>query len=213
MDDIRIGYEVYCGGEKVGEVARLVADASDSHVTDIVVDRGLLHGAKLVPLEDLQDVGDGRVQLYLTHEQFLQADGFVDQRFRQPHDGWSAPPGCDPADFLFDAQIDVASAAGFGATGMLGGPPPSPADPRPNLLRPFIKEGTPVLSSTGSRVGEIAQVSFNPEDGHLDSVTLKRGFLERERIDLPLDWIEGFDGDGLVLHVSEAEVERLPSRS
>jgi uncharacterized protein YrrD len=213
MDDIRIGYGVYSGGAKVGEVARLVADAGDSHVTDIVVDRGLLHGAKLVPLEDLADVSAGRVQLKLTHDQFLKADGFVDQRFRGPHDGWSVPHGYDPSDFLLDAQIDVASAAGFGATGMLGGPPPSPADPRPNLLRPFIKDGTPVRSSTGAKLGEIAQVSFNPEDGHLDSLTIRRGLMGREHVDLPLDWIDGFNGDGLVLHVSEVEVQRLPVRS
>jgi len=134
MDDIRIGYGVYCGGEKVGEVARLVADASDSHITDIVVDRGLLHGAKLLPLGDLEDVSAGHVQLKLTHEQFLKADGFVDQRFRSPQDNFSAPPGFDPSDFLLNAEVDAGSAGGFGAIGPFA---PSPADPRPVMTFAF----------------------------------------------------------------------------
>jgi len=214
MDDIRIGYGVYCGNKRVGEVARLVADASDSHVTDLVVDRGLLHGAKLVPLGEIKDVSAGRVELTLTLEQFLNADGFANPRFREPRDGWSAPRGYDStADFLLDAEVGAGSSAGFGAVGGPVGFPPSPADPRPNALRPFIKEGTPVRSSRGGKVGEIGQISFNPEDGRLDSVTVRRGVLGREHVELPLDWIEGFDGDGLILHVSEAEVERLTARS
>ena len=38
---------------------------------------------------------------------------------------------------------------------------------------------------------------------------MKRGAFGHEHIQLPLDWIEGFDGQGIVLHVSEGEVERL----
>ena len=91
MDDIRIGYDVYCGNDKVGEVHRIVADSKDSHVTDIVVDRGLLHGAKLVPLDNIKDVSSERVELGLTREQFEHADGFTDQRFQEPDDNWTAP--------------------------------------------------------------------------------------------------------------------------
>jgi uncharacterized protein YrrD len=211
MDDIRIGYEVYCGNEKVGEVARLVADASDSHITDLVVDRGLLHGAKLLPLQDIKDASAGRVELSLTHEQFLNADGFANPRFREPHDGWSAPRGYDKAaEFLLEAEVDAGGAAGFAS--VAAGPadfPPSPPDPRPNALRPSIREGTAIRASNGDKVGEIAQVSFNPEDGRLDSVTLKRGLLGNEHVALPLDWIEGFDAEGLILHVSKARVEGL----
>ena len=214
MDDIQIGYGVYCGNDKVGEVARLVADASDSHVTDLVVDRGLLHGAKLIPLQDLKDVQAGRVELAITRQQFLDADGFTNPRFREPHDAWSCPPGYDSAaDFLIEAEVDAGSASGFGAVAGPVGFPPSPADPRPNNLRPLIREGTPVQSSTGEKVGEIGQVSFNPEDGRLDSVTLKRGLLGRDHLQLPLDWIEGFDGEGLVLHVSKEQVEQLPNKT
>jgi uncharacterized protein YrrD len=214
MEDIRIGDEVYCENEKVGEVARFIADASDSHITDLVVDRGLLHGAKVIPLGDISNVSGQRIDLSIAHEQFLARNGFANPHFRVPHDSWSAPRGYDSAaDFLVDAQLDVGSAAGYGD---FAGPvdfPPSPADPRPNALRPLIKEGTAVRSSSGHKVGEIGQVSFHPEDGRLDEVTLKRGLFGHEHLPLPLDWIEGFDEEGLILRVSSEQVEQLGQKA
>jgi uncharacterized protein YrrD len=210
MDDIRIGDEVYCENGRVGEVARLIADASDSHISDLVVDRGLLHGAKVIPLGEVSGVSGNRVDLAMNHQQFLAANGFANPHFREPHDGWSVPRGYDSAaSFMVDAQLDVGSAAGYGD---FAGPvdfPPSPADPRPNSLRPSIKEGTAVRSSNGHKVGEIGQVSFHPDDGRLDAISLKRGLFGHEHLSLPLEWIEGFDDEGLVLRVSTEQVEQL----
>jgi uncharacterized protein YrrD len=211
MDDIRIGYDVYCGSHKVGEVIRLIADARDSHITDIVVDRGLLHGAKLVPLEGIKSVQAQQVTLTLTQEQFEHADGFADQRFKEPDDDWSAPPGFNHTDFWLNAEVDIGAMGGYGALGKPSPFPSEPADPRPNMLRPFLNEGTQVMSSSGRKVGEVAQISFHPEDGRLDGLTIKRGLLGHEHVQVPLDWIEGFDGEGVVLRASEAEVEGLPA--
>jgi hypothetical protein len=69
------------------------------------------------------------------------------------------------------------------------------------------------MSADGSKVGEIAQASFNPLDGRLDSITMKRGLFGHEHVQLPLNWIEGFDGEGLVLRSSEGQVNQLPWRS
>lgn len=209
VEDIRIGLDVYSGDEKVGTVARLVADASDAHITDIVVDRGLLHGAKLIPLDEVSQVQNGRIQLRLTREQFQNADGFADQRFRQPEDDWSGPPGYLGSDFLLDLTLDGGAAAGYGVVGKPSPFPPSPADPRPNLLRPALREGTPILDVSGKQVGHVAEVSFHPEDGRLDGLVLRRGLLGHEQVSVPVDWIEGVDEDGVVLHVQAAEVERL----
>jgi uncharacterized protein YrrD len=213
MEDVRIGFAVYCGDHKVGEVARLIADTRDSHVTDLVVDRGLLHGAKLVPLEDIKDVGGDRIQLRLTHDQFEKADGFVDERFKQPDDNWSAPPGFDRTEFLLDVDVSTGAIGGYGAAGRVGPYPPEPADPRPNLLRPFLNEGTSVRSASGEKVGEVAQISFNPEDGRLDGLTMKRGLFGHEHVEIPLDWIEGFDGEGIILRVNQERVEELTPKS
>ncbi len=213
MQDIGIGYEVYCGGEKVGTVARLVADASDAHVTDIVVDRGLLRGAKIVPLEDLASVSDERVQLDISRDQFEAMDGFADVRFRQPEDTWSAPPGYFPSDFLLESAVDIGGQAGYGTDSKVGLFPPSPADPRPNLLRPTLRDGTPVFDVDGKKVGEIHEARFHPEDGRLDSLQLKHGLLGLEHADIPLDWVQGLDGEGLVLKVKAAEVESLPKHA
>jgi uncharacterized protein YrrD len=213
VEDIGIGYEVYCGDDHVGTVARLIADASDAHVTDIVVDRGLLHGAKIVPLEDLVAVEGQRVRLKLTREQFAAADGFADVRFQQPEDDWSTPPGYYPQDFLLETAADLGAQAGYGINTKLGPFPPSPADPRPNLLRPTVKDGTPVLDVDGEKVGEVHEASFHPEDGRLDRLVLKHGPLGLEHSEIPLDWVEGLDGDGVVLRVPAAQVAALPKHA
>ncbi len=213
MEDIGIGYDVYCGSDKVGTVARFIADANDSHITDVVVDRGLLHGAKIVPLENLADVADQRVSLALTREQFEAADGFSDVRFKQPEDDWSAPPGYFPQDFLLDTAIDFGAQAGYGTTSKPGPYPPSPADPRPNLLRPTIKDGTPVRDVAGNRVGEVHEARFHPEDGRLDYLMLKHGPFGLEHAEIPLGWVEGLDGDGLVLRVPAEQVKALPKHA
>jgi uncharacterized protein YrrD len=213
VEDISIGYEVRCDGEKVGTVARLIADASDAHITDIVVDRGLLHGAKIVPLEDLASVEGGHVQLGVTREQFEAMDGFADVRFKQPDDNWSCPPGYFTSDFLLDTAVDFGAQAGYGSGAKPSPFPPSPADPRPNLLRPTVKEGTPVLDVDGKKVGEIQEVRFHPEDGRLHHLRLKRGLLGHEHVEIPLDWVEGLDGEGLVLRVQAAQVEALPGQA
>lgn len=212
LENIRIGLDVYCGDDHVGSVAKLVADSNDSHVSDLVVDRGLLHGAKLIPLGQVQDVRDGNVLLAIGREQFQAADGFVDQRFRSPDDNWSAPPGYDRADFLLDAEVAYGAAGGYGTTGKPSPFPPSPADPRPRNLRPIVQEGTAVVAVDGPKVGEIATVSFDPADGRLTSVELKWGLLGHERAELPLEWIDDLGADGLGLNVPAEQIKQWQER-
>jgi uncharacterized protein YrrD len=212
MDDVRTGMDVYCGTDKVGHVARLVADAPDSRIASIVVDRGLLHGAKLIQLEQVAEVRDRELRLNLSREQFEAADGFADQRFRGPHESWSAPPGYDPQDFLLNAEVAYGSAGGYGMSGKPGPFPPSPADPLPNLLRPTVREGTPIRAADGTKVGEVAEIGFFPDEGRLATVIMKRGLLGHERVDLPLDWVDDLDENGLILRKAAAEVEGLSPR-
>jgi len=208
MEDIGIGFGVFCGADHVGHVAKLIADASDSHVTDIVVDRGLLHGAKVISLGQVQKVGDGEVHLSIDREQFQQADGFADQRFRYPGHDWNVPSGYGSVDFLLDAEVATGSAAGYGAGSLpdeLALPPP---DPRPNLLRPVVREGTPVHAAGGEKVGEVASMTFHPDDGRLASVIMKWGLLGGEHLALPVEWVEHLDDEGLTLNVPAAQVHQ-----
>ena len=211
MDNIRTGADVYCGDEKVGSVSRLIADARDSRISGIVVDRGIVRAAKIVPIGQIARVSGTAVHLELTSEQFEQANGFADKKFADPMSNWLAPPGYNKTEFLLD--VDTAFAAGsYG--GIAGKPspfPPSPADPRPNEIEPTVKVGTPVRSVDGEEVGEVAELDFHPDDGRLTRLVLKRGFLGHEHIEIPLTWIEGIDEDGVILTASKAEVGRAPA--
>jgi uncharacterized protein YrrD len=207
MDDIRIDNRVFCGADEVGRVAKVIADANDAHVTELVVDRGLLHGAKVIPLGQVQDVRAGEVHLTLDREQFERANGFADQRYRYPHRTWAPPQGFLPTDCLFDvAAYGAGPSSALGA--LPGDLPATPPDPRPNLLRPVVSEGTPVLSADGKKVGEIASISFHPDDGRLVSAVMKWGLLEHERLELPREWIADLDDKGLSLNVNSDQVHQ-----
>lgn len=211
MDTIRTGADVFCGREKVGTVGRLIADSRDSRITDLVVDRGLLHAAKIVPLGQVQDVSAGAVHLALDKEQFEHADGFVDKKFQDPEGNWQAPPGYDRRDFLLNVEVAWGAGAGYGMTGKPSPFPPSPADPRPQLVRPSVKEGTPVVAANGEKVGEVGQLAFHSDDGRLTQLVLKRGLLGRDHVEIPLDWVADINEVGVVLRVPVAEVEQLRS--
>lgn len=190
MDEIRTGADIYCADEKVGHVSRLIADAVSSHITDLVVDRGLLHAAKVIPLD--------------------QADGFSDEKFSDPAGDWSAPPGYSRDDFMLNVVTAFGAGAGYGAMG--GRPdtfPPSPTDPRPDLIQPDVEAGSPVRATDGSKVGEVAEIDIDPSDGHLIRLTLKRGLLGREHVQVPLEWIEQISNEGVILKTSAAEVDAL----
>jgi uncharacterized protein YrrD len=212
MDDIGIGFGVFCGTDHVGHVAKLIADASDSHVTDIVVDRGLLHGAKVISLGQVQEVRDREVHLNLDREQFLHADGFADQRFRYPGHDWNVPSAYTSTDVLLEVELSTGSAAGYGAGEVPEDRALPPADPRPNLLRPVVTEGTPVRAADGEKVGEIASMTFHTDDGRVASVVMKWGLLGGEHLPLPLEWVQHLDDEGLTLNVA-AEVVHQHTRN
>ena len=208
MENIRTGADVYCRNQKVGSISRLIADARDSRISGIVVDRGLVHAAKVVPIGQIASVVGEAVHLELTAEQFEKAEGFADKKFANPTQNWLAPSGYRAADFLLNT--DVAFGAG-GYGGIAGKPspyPPSPADPRANEAEPSVKVGAPVRSVDGEAVGEVAELDFHPDDGRLTRLVLKRGFLGHEHVELPLEWIEGISEDGVILTVDKAEVGR-----
>ena len=211
MDEIHVGESVFCGSSHVGHVAKLIADASDSRITDLVVDRGLLHGAKVVPLGQVKDVRDGEVQLALDVDQFQQTNGFADQNFRYPGHDWRTPSGYESMDFLLQAYVSEGSAAGYGPGALPEDPSDltlDPPDPRPNLLRPILKEGTPVRAVDGEQVGEVRSLSFHAEDGRLTTIEMKWGLLDHEHRELPLEWVREVDDKGVTLSVTAAEARR-----
>lgn len=214
MENIRTGSDVYCGDEKVGSVSRLIAEARDSRITGLVVDRGLLHGAKIVRIGDITDVSSEAVHLGLTRDQFEHADGFADKKFGNPMGNWMAPPGYNPTEFLLDIDEAFSPGAYGGLAGKPSPFPPSPANPLPNLIRPTVKVGTPIRANDGEGVGEVAEMDFHPEDGRLTRLVLKRGLLGHEHVELPLEWIEGINEEGVILRVEKAEVEKArPSQA
>src|SRR5579885_319914 len=163
--DVRIGAEVQGTDGKLGEVHRVIVDARTGNITDLVVKHGFLFGnERVVPLSCVTKVENGVVYLEADKEAFARFNGYADDRYRAPDPNYIGPPGFNNTEFMLD-EVTAMGVASFGQVepplGFPGGQQVSPDD----LQRPALQEGSAVLDANGEKVGEISELSLDPEGG------------------------------------------------
>lgn len=206
--DVTIGADVLGGGEKLGEVHRVIVDANLNRVTAVAVKPGGLFGQeRVLPMERISRIEGGVVYSDLDAAGFDALDRFVEERYRVPDAGHAGPRGLDRTQYLLDAY------AAEGAAGALAGPPHMP--PPPPLTGPddiqvsALAAGMAVVDAEGEKVGEIGELSVSPDTGAPTRITLRRGLLFKRDTELPVDWIRDVSDEGVVLKVHKRDVEAL----
>ncbi|HLZ70727.1 MAG TPA: PRC-barrel domain-containing protein [Dehalococcoidia bacterium] len=210
--DLRIGSEVYGADGKLGEVHRVIVDAQSGHVTDLVVKHGFLFGnERIVPLSCVTKVEEGAVYLDADKQAFERFNGFTDDRYRAPDPDYVGPPGFNNTEFLLDA-ITAIGVASYGQVepplGYPGGEQISPDD----LQRAAIRAGSDVLDADGEKIGEVGELSLDQDGGAPHHLTLKRGLLFKNEVDLPVAWVQEIGDKGVLLNVTKAELEQRLAR-
>ncbi len=210
--DVRIGAEVRGTDGKLGEVHRVIVDARTGHITDLVVKHGFLFGnERVVPLSGVAKVENGVIYLDADKDAFERFNGYADDRYRAPDPNYIGPPGFNNTEFMLD-EVTAMGVASFGQVepplGFPGGQQVSPDD----MQRPALQEGSAVLDANGEKVGEISELSLDPDGGAPRHIAVKRGFLFTQEMDLPLAWVQEIGDDGVLLNVTKAEVEQQIER-
>ncbi len=210
--DVTIGAEVRGSDGKLGEVHRVIVDARTGHITDLVVKHGFLFGnERVVPLSRVAKIEDGAVYLDADKAAFERFNGFTDDRYRAPDPDYIGPPGFDNTQFLLD-EITSIGTASYGQVeppfGYPGGEQLSPDD----MGRAAIRRGSDVLDADGEKVGEVAELSLDPEGGAPRHISVKRGLLFKDEMDLPLAWVQEIGDKGVLLNVTKADVEQQLER-
>jgi sporulation protein YlmC with PRC-barrel domain len=214
--DLRIGAEVFSsGGDKLGELQRLVLRRSDLSLTHVVVDVGFLRSGhslwqgglgleydRVVPVEAVASVTDERVDLGLTAGQFKDAPEYTQERYEGQVD--LSPGEYDITDFAQQSQAIaglVASTPGAYVSERLNKP----------LDSVDVREGLQVWRNRPhQKLGEVERGLFDSSTGQLQALVVRRGFLLTRDVILPSRYItEVIDDVSVRVEIADRDLEKL----
>ncbi len=213
---ISLGDTVVGTDGKLGEVHRVIADASSDRVTEIVVKHGFVFGSeRKVPLSHVIGAADGTVQLDMDERAFATMDAWAPDAMRAPYTDYVGPPPADlDGAFRGNAALDQAVAMGpmLGTAKPLGYPGGEQVTPD-DLERPTVSRGMDIVDVAGEKVGEVQELTFDAGDGQPVRVVLRRGFLFHHDAEVPITWVQELSDQAVVLNVSKHDVESLAQRA
>lgn len=212
---IELGREVDSSdGKKLGKVDRLVLNSENQRLEQIVVDKGFFSTGKLIDLDLVDHVDADRVVLTLTAAQAERLPEFVATQFVDaPAEAWTGYPGPAPAGFGAGGLLyagPLAGAAYPGGAGSLFGdtiPPDAVVENVRNIPEQdvVVGSGSDVVGADGKKVGTVDRVLYG-EDGTVQGVVVKSGFLFKHDVTIPGEWVAELDDDRITLSVPADEV-------
>ncbi len=211
--EFHAGADVYTSDDKkVGTLHRVVLRRPDLALTHIVVDVGFLRSGhalweglgreydRVVPIEAVQGASDKRVNLRLAAAAFREAPEYTDESFEQPHD--LMPGRFDIPDLATRVEA-VAAAISRGAFWIV-----EKLNKSPNEVD--IKEGTPVWrQEPHEKLGEVDRVLIDPQTGRTTAFVIRRGFLSKRDVVLPVRYLAEVFDDLLHVDISDADLDGL----
>lgn len=224
--EFREGTEVVTvGGEKVGEVERVVIDPRTKQVTHIVVEKGFLFTeSRVLPVEVVDRADGDRVLLSQNVGDDLEAWPVFEETYTIPLE--DAP---DRADTLGPTGETDRAVPGPGlarsyywyppvgvgyAGGTLGLPyyPASVVHVERNIPTGSValKEGAAIYTDDGEQVGDVARVFTDSESNAVTHLLISRGLLFKSHKLVPANWIADASDDEVFLSVNRNVLERLP---
>jgi uncharacterized protein YrrD len=214
---VDLGADVFASdGEKVGTVERIVVDSNTKQVHKFIVHRGFLtHDDKLVDIDMILSQDANGLRLDLTADQVNELPGFIEERFVQiPEQDRDALPFIVPNAMGAGAYLYGAPYAGRGYEGSQesffdAAPSVAPViEEESNIPETdmMISEGTDVYGSDGDKFGNVGEVLVG-NDGAINGFVVRKGFIFKHNVRVPIDWVETADGAEIRLNVTSAEAE------
>jgi uncharacterized protein YrrD len=202
-------------GERLGELARVVLKRADLSLTHIVVDIGFLRSGRppwlggfgleydrLVPLEEVHAVSDRRIELRLDARDFMALPEYTIESFRPAWD--LTPDEFDLPDVVNRAQALAAALGSTAANFWLM----EALNKSPDEVD--IREGTPVWRrEPHSKLGEVHRLLLDPQTGRLRALVLKRGFIFKEEVILPVRHLAEIADDVVRVDISDEALSAL----
>ena len=202
--EIKRGSDVVSGeGETVGKLRRVVIDPATKEVAFLVIERGLIFTVdKILPLDFVKDVQDGRVVLSSSREGLDKLDTFEEVQYiprneegEQLEAYYWYPPlhGLSMAPYpVYPHPVYIESSG-------------------PNFPENFValKEGARVMTEDGKHAGNLERIIVDPDTNQATHIVVSSGFLTKESKLLPAYWIKDVSEDEVHLTVESGLFDKL----
>jgi sporulation protein YlmC with PRC-barrel domain len=198
-------------GADAGKINKVVFDPNTSETKSIIVHAGGIFGRNVaVPIDVVRVAAPTRVELTWTKSQFEAEPDFVEENYVYPPETWVAPYGWASGSVLWPG--------GYLPGVVLDNPALDMTKEQRERLREedennaLVGQGAEVVAMDGTKVGSVDNLMVDPVSHKPSRVVMKRGFLFTEDVELPGDWIQGYDDGKVTLNVDKVTVEQLAKR-
>jgi uncharacterized protein YrrD len=215
VTDLRVGADVFsAGGDKLGQLDRVVLRRADLSVTHIVIDIGFLRSGRrlweggfgldydrIVPVDQVRSVTGDRVELALTAEQFRDAPEYTSESFETPQD--LTPGEFDIPDVVNRLQ-GMAALIGSTSNAWLVEKRNRPLD------SVEVREGADVWRrEPHEKLGDVSRVLLDEATGSLRALVIERGLLFKRDVVLPVRYVTELLDEVVRVDISDAELDQL----
>jgi len=217
---ISIGSEVHGTDGKVGEISRVVVDAREDIITEVVVKSGMLMAKeRMVPLAELTWASD-HWRIPATKDVFeRQYAGFEESAHTLPGPDYTGPRGFDStgvSGFEINSYVAFGSASPVAPVAYRAGHEVGSFtdDSSENTWsQPNIAAGTDVLDASGEKVGEVYEFVADPGTGQVLRLVVRKGWLFHTDTEIASEEISEVSDKGVLLTIGRETIEARRKRA
>jgi sporulation protein YlmC with PRC-barrel domain len=209
--EIKIGDSVRVRESEVGTVKRFLFDPRTGRVEHLVVDPGFLQGGdRAVPIEHVTGAAGEAVTVDMDEAAFKELSVWNADAFRAKTMDYEGPPshdleGVHRGDFLMDETVATGQ-AGFLSGKPFGFPGGEQIVPDDQQFSD-VGRGTDVVDIDDEKVGDVATFAIDPVQGTVTRLTIRRGLVFGDEIEVPTAWFDRVLPGRVVLNVGKGEIE------
>jgi len=195
-------------GKKIGSLKQIVVDPLTQKIRSLIIEQGLLFKEdKVLPISLVLQAEEDQIKLVETEQELAELRPYQGESyFTYQYQEKKRPPTLIPGNYLaIRPDTDYGKPQEHLAVF-------EKKTPRKNLPEPMdrLKKGADVFSLEGNKVGQVEEVMAVPETKHITHLIIDRGFLKRESVLIPIDWVDEINAEKLSLQVDQQVIDHLP---
>lgn len=204
----RVGAPVYAAEGEVGRVAAVIISPRSRRVTALALDSPAAGRRVVVPVEVVERVTEGGVDLRLTAARVRQLPAFRDEDYVVPDPGWEPP-----FDYTREEVRFALDAAGARRPDLVAAPSGGVAAEREHpasgrAILP-VRRGQRVIAH-GRELGPVDHVLSDPATHRATHLVVRAGVALPRDTAIPVDWVGEIDEERVVVDAGVAPLAALP---